>query len=113
MTPDYILDYWIEAVESALEDVNKLDMFSNDDIKSLAETLQGSSEQESMAFGTEHIPNPLEAEIRNIKSKHKKEIKQYEKRELVYRQNVADRHGPRVGPNQVYIDGNNVMYDLR
>ena len=111
MTPDYRLDYWIEAVESALEDVNKLDMFSNDEIKSLAETLQGSSEQESMAFGTEHIPNSLETEIRNIKTKHKKEIEQYENREFIFRKNVSDRHGPYVDPRDVYINGNDVVYD--
>lgn len=113
MKTNHRLNYWIEAVESALEDVNKLNMFSNDEIKSLAETLQGSSEQESMAFGTEHIPNPLEAEIRNIKSKHKKEIEQYENREFIFRKNVSDRHGPYVDPGDVYINGNDVVYDRK
>ena len=107
------LDYWIEAVEAALEDIGKLNNYTNEELKTVAESLIISSEQESMAFGYDCIPNPLESTIRDMKSKHESEIKQYEKRESVYRQNVADRHGPRVGPNQVYIDGNNVMYDLR
>ena len=65
---EHILNYWIEAVESALEEVGKLTLFSKDDIKILAETLQISSEQQSMMFGYENIPNPLESEIQKIKS---------------------------------------------
>jgi len=111
MTTDNRLNYWIEAVECALEDANKLNMFSNDDIKTLAENISISAEQESMAFGTEHIPNPLETEIQNMKSKHKKEIEQYNHREFIFRKNVSDRHGPYVDPGDVYIDGNNIVYD--
>ena len=106
-----ILNYWIEAVESALEEVEKLDVFSKEDIINMAETLQISSEQESMAFGTEAIPNPLESEIRNIRSRHEKEISEFEKRDLIFRKNIANRHGPRVGPENVHIEGGNVEYD--
>jgi len=108
---EHILNYWIEAVESALEEVGKLTLFSKDDIKILAETLQISSEQQSMMFGYENIPNPLESEIQKIKSEFEKKITKLEQNDLVYRKNVADRHG--VNPEQVYLDGENVMYDKR
>lgn len=113
MTQDYILKYWIEAVETALEEIDKLHNFTNAEIKDLAENLQISAEQESMAFGRECIPNPLQTEIQNLKAQHKKEIEVHEHREYIYRKNVSDRHGPRVDPNSVYIERNEVLYDIK
>ena len=108
---EHILNYWIEAVESALDDVGKIALFSKEDIKTLAETLQISSEQKSMAFGYEHIPNPLESEIQKIKSQYENKIAKLEQNEWVYRKNIANRH--RINPENVYLDGENILYDLR
>ncbi len=106
---EQILNYWIEAVETALEEVNKIGLFSREEIKTLSETLQISSEQQSMAFGYENIPNLLESEIQKIKSEYELKIAKIEQDLFVYRKNVADRH--KINPENVYLDGNNVMYD--
>lgn len=50
MTPDYILDYWIEAVTGALDDVDKLNGFTDDDIKTMAKCILISHELEDTAF---------------------------------------------------------------
>jgi hypothetical protein len=47
-----------------------------------------------------------------MKQQHEKEIISWKRRDLVFRKNVADRHGPRVSPDSVHIDGNDVMYDI-
>jgi len=89
---EHILNYWIEAVDSALEDIGKQNILSNNDIKRLAESLIISSEQQSMAFGYEHIPNPLQSEIEKIKLEYETKIKRLEQNDFIYRKNVADRH---------------------
>lgn len=111
MKDENVLNYWIEAVESALEEIDKLSYFSNKEIKTLAETLCISSEQQSLAFGYEHIPNPLEAEIIKIKSEYNHKIEILERNDLIYRKNVANRHG--INAENVYIKDEIVMYDLR
>ena len=105
------VDYWIEALEFALEDVDRTGAFSTDEIRTLAESLEGSAEQQGMAFGYDAIPNPLIAEIEKLKAAHELEIEQLEKRDYIFRKNVADRHGPYVSVNDVHIDGNDVVYD--
>ena len=108
---DYRLDYWIEAVETVLEDMDKYTLFAPGDIKYMAEGIQGYAEQESMAFGTEFIPNPMETEISKLKAEHEKEIERFESDELLYRTNIANRYGPSVSAGNVYTRNGYIVID--
>ena len=104
------VDYWIEATEFALEDVDRAGVFSDDEIRTLAKSLEGSAEQQSMAFGCDVAPNPLIAEIERLKAIHKKEMEHMEQRDYIFRKNIARRHGGHNADN-VYIDGDDAVYD--
>lgn len=66
-----IKEYWIEAVSSSFEDKG----ISCDDklIKNIAEDMMLSSENMSMAFGWDVIPNPLETENKSLQADLKRE----------------------------------------
>lgn len=106
---DNVLNYWVEAVHVALDDVGKLTMFSDEDIKKIAQNIQNSSEQQSMAFGWDLILNPLVDGIQKLKVKHECEIAQHERRDRIFRKNVADRNHVRI--EDVYIQDERVVYD--
>ena len=68
---DRYKEYWIEAVSQTAEDMNiKL---SQEQIIEFAESMQISSEQQSMAFGELNIPNPLLSENKELKRELKRE----------------------------------------
>ena len=96
---NYKLEYWIEAVESALEAI-ETDL-SVEDITSIAEDMLISAEQEGMAFGHDAIANPLQTEIDQMKARFKQEEERWERRDWIYRESIATR--ARVKPEDVYI----------
>ena len=110
---DYRVEYWIEAVECALEGLEKQKLLTKDEIKYMAEALQGSAEQESMAFGCDSVSNPLEDRMREMKDKHDKEMQYYIDREYIFRKNFSDGCGPRVNPEDIYINGTKVEAYVR
>lgn len=107
------LEYWIEAVEFALEDIGKVNILSREDLKIFAQSIVTSADQESMAYGSCVADNPLINEIEKLNEKHKIEMDKMEKRELIFRKNVADRHGPNVSEKDVYIEHGSVYYDYK
>lgn len=68
---DPYFDYWLEAVGEALE-VAKVKA-TEDQIKEVAEFMQCSYDCIGMAFGHEHIPNPLKEENKKLKEQLNKE----------------------------------------
>lgn len=108
---DIRLEYWVEAIECALEDIGKEGILSKTEIKSMAQNLQNSAEQEDMAYGIEHIPNPLLSEIEKLKSEYNNKIIKLEETNLIFRKNVAKRLNVR--HEDVYLDGENVVYDRK
>lgn len=105
------IDYWIESLECIFEDIGRINVFSTEELKTIAESLIISADQESMAFGCSAAPNPLIQEISDLKKKHEVEMNIMEKRDEIFRKNVADRHGPYVNENDVYIENNTVYFD--
>lgn len=106
-------DYWIEAVLSALDAVDKLELFTESELKLIAEDIATSADQESMAYGSSVAENPLTNEIKELKEKHKQELHQFEQRDEIFRKYVADRHGPYVSVNDVYTENGSVYYDRK
>lgn len=105
---DYKLNYWIEAVSCAFDEYN-IPHLPTEAMKRFAEDMQNASEMQGQAFGLDAIPNPKNSEIEELKKKHEKEKKEWEQREMIYKQSVANRRG--VNVQNVYIEGESVMYD--
>lgn len=105
---DYKLDYWLESVSSAFDEYN-IPHLSTEAMKRFAEDMQNASEMQGQAFGYDAIPNPAKAEKDAEIKRYESRIKELENEIQVYKQSVANRRGVRV--ENVYIQGNSVMYD--
>lgn len=106
---DYKLNYWIESVACSLEEQGV--SLPQETIKAIAKDMINSAECEGMAFGHDAIPDPLNAEIEQLKKGYESRIKELEARDLVFRESVAVRRGVKV--ENVYIQNGSVMYDKR
>lgn len=73
MKVDSHFKYWIEAVQSGLEELGKPNILNYDEILIMANVIQGCEENKSMYFGEDCIPNPLEAENKKLKIAFEKE----------------------------------------
>ncbi len=65
------MDYWVECVTEAFEDAKIT--ATQEQIDIVAGWIEGASENEGLARGWESIPNPLQLENKELKSKLKKE----------------------------------------
>lgn len=83
MVADYILEYWIEAVETSLEDAGKLADFSKVEIRSMAEDMYNSADCQDMVFGCNVGENPLIEEIKELKHKCNKTKNESDDRERI------------------------------
>lgn len=92
MVPDYILDYWIEAIETSLEDMGKLTDFSNVEIRSMAEDMYTSADCQNMAFGSNMAENPLTEEIKELQNKYNKATNESDDRERILLDYIARGH---------------------
>lgn len=104
MQKDYKLAYWIESLECSLDSIGCLDKLTKPQIEQVAGDLEVSAENQGIAFGHDAIPNPLNQEIRELKSKHEKEIDELEKREKIYRDFLAFEYN--VEPCHIIIHNN-------
>ena len=121
---NYKLDYWIESVSSSIDEIGcKL---STEDITSIAEAMIITAEQESMAFGYDAIPNPLQTEIdmvnvrlkreqeewesreRKMEDKLKQERRAWHRREGIYLQSIASQS--EIDIEEIIIGCNSVVY---
>lgn len=107
MTDDYKTDYWLEALDCALEDVGYFDTIPNEAKIKIAISLVISAEMQSQAFGCDAIPSRANSETDELKKKYEKQIKELEERELNYRKSVATRR--HVDLHQVYMDRDGVV----
>jgi hypothetical protein len=88
---DYKLDYWIESVSSSLEEIGC--ELSIDDITVIAEDMIISAEQESMAFGYDAIPNPLQTKMDKVHDDLKKSEDNWDDERFAYEQCIANLTG--------------------
>ena len=68
---NYKLEYWIESVAATTEEIGY--NLSIEDITTIVESMIITAEQESLAFGYDAIPNPLQTEIDEITNKLERE----------------------------------------
>ena len=106
---NYKLDYWIESVSASMDNAGYT--LPIEDITAIAEDMIITAEQESMAFGYDAIPNPLQTEVDKINDRLQQERENWNNREDIYVKSIATRNG--VQPEDVFIDGNSVMYRER
>ena len=99
-------DYWGECIAEAFEDAGIT--ATKEQIDTVTSWVEGAHDNYGMATGSEFIPNPLESEIKQLNAAHEREIKEYEKRDFIYRKSVARRRN--CSPGDVYIDGDDVLY---
>lgn len=92
MVADYILEYWIEAVETSLEDAGKLTDFSKTEIRSMAEDMCTSAECQNMAFGSNMAENPLTVEIKELQKKYNNANNESNDRERILFDYITNGH---------------------
>ena len=109
---DALFDYWREALECALDGAN-IDMskITPEQLDLATHSLMISRDQESMAFGYDHIPNPMGTEVSELKAKTRQIELEHDQREQLWSATVAERlrvtPGKRVGLDQ---DGRLIAY---
>jgi len=86
MSNDAKYDYWEEALQASYNH-HTGELMDSELAANIAGDLAVSSEQESMAFGYDCIPNPQTVELEDKKRQHKREI---EKMEEESRQNERE-----------------------
>ena len=104
------LEYWIESVESIMEEIGYTNI-PIEDITTIAESMMITAEQESMAFGYDAIPNPLQTEIDKLRNNMDHEQVECERRELIYLRSIAKRNNVHV--DDIFIANGNVWYQRR
>lgn len=108
MMADDKLEYWIESVSSSLEEVDKLDLFTPDDIKLMAESMIISAEQEGMASGYDAIPNPQATTIEHLKEIHELREQARDRIERTLTQEIANIR--KIRNNGIYVENGIVKY---
>lgn len=71
-------DYYLEAIHCGAEEAGL--NLTDEQAKSILDAVTGAMENESLAFGRDCIPNPLETEIRQLKAAQQRELADQEKR---------------------------------
>lgn len=100
-------DYWLEALEIALDDEGLLDAIPKKARENIAGSLEISHENYGMAHGHDAIPNPRDADIERLKAAHKREIEEFEALDAAYRKGIGRLKN--VDPRRIYVDRGEVM----
>lgn len=111
MIKNDVLEYWIESVSASLEEIDKLDLFTPDDIKLMAEAMIISADQESMAFGYDAIPNPQSTMIEHLKEIHELREQARDHTERILTQKIVDIK--KLNSHDIYVENGMVKYFIR
>lgn len=98
------MNYWKEALEYALDAAGAFGKLTDAEITETAKGLETSAEMEGEATGRINIPHPLNAEIANIKRSHAADVAVLERREDIFKGNIAKRLN--VNPRHIGVDPN-------
>jgi len=74
------MGYWLECISEAFDDAKIT--ATKDQIKIVSEVVQGGSENYGLYKSADCIPNPLEAEIKELKAQHKEDMQEAHEREI-------------------------------
>jgi len=95
-------DIWKDLIAEAFEDQGII--ATKEQIQGVADWVDGTHENWSTYSGSEHIPNPLSAEIDNLKKEISRLRDERDKANEDFRKNVAMRRN--VNPCDVTLEGN-------
>ena len=99
--------YWREALETALEGVDRFEALTSEQYTEAAKTLAGWSEDRAFAFGEDCIPDPMDRQHTDEIAALKREIADREREVDCYRQSVARRR--HVDVSEVYLDRSGIV----
>lgn len=108
---DTKLEYWIESVSAALDEIDGISPFTDQNIRDLAESMIISAEQEGMAFGYDAIPDPQTTMIEQLKELYELREASRDKTESILIQKIADVQ--QLSPRDIYVEGGRVRYLIR
>lgn len=101
------LDYW----KACLSELDSTLGFSDEQLTQLAKDCESIAEMQSEAEGRHLIPNPLRAEMNELRRKHEREMATAEKNFGVMRGTFARKLG--CEPHLLEVDGNSVIQNRR
>ena len=84
------MNYWLECVESSLDEMGVLDKLTEEQRKQLAEDVETSHSMYGEAHGHHFIPNPLQTEMNNLKQRHKRDLEEAERTQERHRKEWQD-----------------------
>jgi hypothetical protein len=93
-------NYWLEALEIAMDEMGILDALSAEQRKELAASLATSAE--NMSLCSPPVSNPLQGELDEVKRQRTAERERREKRERDIIHEIARIHNE--DPHRVYFD---------
>ena len=99
------MEYWKECIEEAFSE-NEITA-TDEQIKSVIEWVEGAHENIGMATGSDHIPNPANSEIDELKRKIKSIEAAHERKLNGIAKGVAQRRN--VSANDVCIDDDGLV----
>ena len=99
------MEYWKECIEEAFSE-NEITA-TDEQIKSVIEWVEGAHENIGMATGSDHIPNPANSEIDELKRKIKSIEAAHERQLNGIAKGVAQRRN--VSANDVCIDDDGLV----
>lgn len=107
---DWRTNIWIDTVSEALQPFGVT--LTNEQLLAVAESCEITRENWSMCDGSEHIPNPLLAEMDKMKREHNRELSEVQREKQIYKDTLCRvKHAE---PSRVYIDSlGQVMEDCR
>lgn len=101
------IDYWLECLNCALEEIGAYNILTEDQKKSIAADLNAGCENIGLAFGGDFRPSKAEKSKEVLRLEER--IKELEERDFIFRRAVATRR--RVPVEDVYIESGDVKYD--
>ena len=93
---DALLEYWIEALDYALDDAGVFDVVDKTQRERIAKSLITSAENVSMAMGYDAIPSRktyYEEDVAGMKREFARQIKDLEAANNAFRKNIGERCG--------------------
>ncbi len=93
---DALLEYWIEALDYALDNAGVFDVVDKTQRERIAKSLITSAENVSMAMGYDAIPSAktyYEEDVSNMKRNYERQIKDLEESNNAFRKNIGQRCG--------------------
>ncbi len=102
-------EYWLECVETSLDEMGIPDALTKEQREQLAHDVQMGHENIGMAFGYDAIPNPMIAEVESVKRQAARDLKAQEDVTAIYKRAACNL--AHVNPDRVYVNNGEAFID--